>query len=277
MNDKDKYSHNDLSILYVAQNILGPMENTLENEVLRDNYNSTLIESCTCNQTCEKEFCNCLKMSREDNYYKNIFEGELSYVLHHKSYTLKDYPIIECNSNCTCSSTCRNRIVQNGPIKGLFVNLCKDERKEMGLFTSIFICKGTFICEYAGELLTKTQAMIRATENEVQGNINYIFCVNEHIDKSIIQTFVDPSKFGNIGRYINHSCEPNSLVLPVRSETIIPHIAIFALVDIYPGQEITYNYGSSRQAGPDLIPHTKIKECYCNAPSCQKVLPYENF
>ena len=31
---------------------------------------------------------------------------------------------------------------------------------------------------------------------------------------------------GNIGRYLNHSCEPNLWMVTVRSNTMVPHLAL---------------------------------------------------
>ena len=32
---------------------------------------------------------------------------------------------------------------------------------------------------------------------------------------------------GNIGRYLNHSCDPNLSLVTVRSSCMVPHIALF--------------------------------------------------
>ena len=37
---------------------------------------------------------------------------------------------------------------------------------------------------------------------------------------------------GNIGRYANHSCDPNIVIVPVRIQTVIPHLALVASRDI---------------------------------------------
>lgn len=273
----DNYSHDDLDIIYITENIPGPAENTLEYEILLSNFNSMMLENCLCKKICVKMLCKCLQISHGDNYERYICDGELQYKLNHKSKVFRDYPIVECNSNCSCPATCGNRIVQNGPMDGLIVKPCEDSLKGMGLFTPHFIPKGTFICEYAGELLTRTQALLRLEENEAQGKMNYVFCVIEHTHEGIIETYVDPSKFGNIGRYINHSCEPNSCIVPVRSETAIPHLAIFACTDIQEDEEITFNYGSGSKSATDNNTDRKRKVCVCKSTSCEGFMPCENF
>ena len=32
---------------------------------------------------------------------------------------------------------------------------------------------------------------------------------------------------GNIGRYLNHSCEPNLEMVTIRSSSMVPHLALF--------------------------------------------------
>ncbi|KAI5715781.1 hypothetical protein M8J77_022366 [Diaphorina citri] len=56
------------------------------------------------------------------------------------------------------------------------------------------------------------------------------------------EMFIDATTFGNIGRYINHSCEPNCLVVPIRVNCVYPSLAIFAKTDIGVDEEITYDY-----------------------------------
>lgn len=273
----DNYSHDDIDIIYVTENIPGPSEDSLDYEILLSNFNTLMLDNCLCNNLCVKMLCKCLQLSRGDNYERYICDGELKHRFNHKPQMFQEYPIVECNINCSCLPSCGNRVVQNGPIEGLIVKPCEDEPKGLGLFTSDFILKGTFICEYAGELLTRNQALLRSEENEAQGKMNYIFCLNEHTYEGVIQTFVDPSKFGNIGRYINHSCEPNSSIMPVRCESAVPHLAIFACADIMPGDEITFSYSSGSNYDTDTKTDKKGKACLCKSETCEGFLPSENF
>ena len=32
---------------------------------------------------------------------------------------------------------------------------------------------------------------------------------------------------GNIGRYLNHSCDPNLAMVTIRSNSMVPHLALF--------------------------------------------------
>ena len=37
---------------------------------------------------------------------------------------------------------------------------------------------------------------------------------------------------GNIGRYLNHSCEPNLEMVTIRSSSMVPHLALFTNRDV---------------------------------------------
>ena len=56
---------------------------------------------------------------------------------------------------------------------------------------------------------------------------------------------LDAKWFGNIGRFINHSCDPNIYTVPVFIEyqdKRLPHSCFFALRDIPAYEELCYDY-----------------------------------
>lgn len=270
----DNYSHTSNNLFYVTECIPGPKENTTDNQMLMENYNSQ-YDGCNCKQNCNVSVCACLEQSHGINYEGFSTDGDNKFRIHLKP---EAYPIYECNNNCSCFSSCGNRVVQRGPIKGLTVKPCENMQKGMGLFSLHSILKGSFICEYAGEVLTKSQALARIKDNITKKHDNYIFCLNEYSITETSQTFVDPSQFGNIGRYINHCCDPNCFVVPVRFDTLIPKLAIFACKDIQPNEEITFSYGTDCLSSPSFENKLfKGIKCHCNADSCQGYLPYNEF
>lgn len=257
---KDDYEHISDEIEYVLENVLQGDDGSGEFEELRDSFNCSIINSCEC------ENCNA-GCSHGLNY--EIKDGEL--VLN-DGRRCKDL-IYECNDSCRCVQ-CSNKLVQYGPREGLVIHN-KFEGKGLGLVSTALIAKGSFICEYAGEILTKTEANRRDLENQKANQMNYIFCLNEinSTDNCArIQTFIDPALKGNIGRYINHSCEANCDIVSVRVDCIIPKIAIFANRDIPPDTEITFNYGSSGEANNE-----KKRKCFCMSKICKIYLPNFSF
>jgi hypothetical protein len=70
---------------------------------------------------------------------------------------------------------------------------------------------------------------------------------------------VDATRAGNMAHLINHSCAPNcySRLVCVGDRQ---HIVLFALRDIEPGQELSYDY---RFSGAERLP------CNCAATTCR--------
>ncbi|KAK3871817.1 hypothetical protein Pcinc_023066 [Petrolisthes cinctipes] len=153
-------------------------------------------------------------------------------------------PIFECNDECSCGNTCPNRLAQKGPITSLKIEPVSS--KGYGVTTSRFIPSHSFVCEYAGEIISTEEAQRRFSHQSPEES-NYILVLREHITTSqkpdSILTIIDPTVIGNIGRYINHSCDPNLMVVPVRINSFIPLAVLFACRDIEPGEELSYDYG----------------------------------
>ena len=65
-----------------------------------------------------------------------------------------------------------------------------------GLFTSEIIQMGELILEYVGEIIRSTVADLREQDSL---DINYMFRIGR-------DTIIDGQRFGNISRFLNHSC-----------------------------------------------------------------------
>lgn len=256
---KDNYEHFSDEIEYVLENVLQDDDRSEEFKELRDIYNSNILNSCEC-RNCEESCSHGVNYLLKD---KDLILNE--------GRQCKDL-IYECTDSCQCEK-CNNKLVQYGPREGLKIH--QFEGKGLGLISTTMIIKGSFICEYAGEILTKPEANRRDIRNQKANNMNYIFCLNEISstnNQRPIQTFIDPAFKGNIGRYINHSCDANCDILSVRTDSIIPKISIFANRDIPPETEITFNYGSSGEANNE-----RKKQCFCNSYNCKLYLPNFSF
>lgn len=258
----DNYEHINDKLEYIVENILQLGDGTEEFRILEEDFQSTLVNFCKCGSTgCENDCC-----MHGGNY--EIKNNQL--VLKNKR-KCKDV-IYECNENCECIEACFNKLVQYGPAEDLKIK--KFNHKGYGLITTKPLIKGTFVCEYAGEILTKSEAIRR---DQSGNSMNYILCLNEissesHANK--IQTFIDPSKKGNIGRYINHSCDPNCEIISVRVDSVIPKIAIYAKRDIQAYDELTFSYGA---VDPKTVDKNNVKFCLCGADNCQIYLPNLSF
>ena len=73
---------------------------------------------------------------------------------------------------------------------------------------------------------------------------------------------VDATMWGNIARFMNHSCAPNcySRIVEVGKGIHDKHIVVFAKRDLKIGEELQYDYQFA--LGGDKI------ECHCGAPNC---------
>lgn len=254
---QDDYEHVSEEIFYITENIAAAqhLEQELEEQIAR---------GCVCEKQCNAENnCACVASSGLV-YKKRENEPDDSYFIEE---TDANTPMYECNNSCKCLGKCGHRLVQFGPRKNL--QITKTGEKGFGLVTNVAIRKGSFICEYAGEIISESEAKNRYRNNKSLQKMNYIFCVNEYFGDRNCKTYIDPSLFGNIGRYINHSCEPNCVLYPVRVNSVVPKLCIFAKTDIGVFCEITFDYGGGKWDNT-----TNRIVCKCNTPCCRKYLPY---
>lgn len=164
------------------------------------------------------------------------------------------------------------------------------ENKGWGLRTLEAIPLGTFVCEYAGEVIGLEEARRRQLSQR-SGDNNYIIAVREHAGTDFItETFVDPAMVGNVGRFLNHSCQPNLLMQPVRVHSVVPRLALFAGRNIDAQEELTFDYtgGYSNQPPAELLSTQsdtaaratrtdglQRTECHCGATNCKQFLPLD--
>ncbi|KAL2525517.1 Histone-lysine N-methyltransferase [Abeliophyllum distichum] len=186
--------------------------------------------------------------------------------------------VYECGPSCKCPPSCYNRVSQRG-IK-FQLEIFKTESRGWGVRCLTFIPSGSFICEYAGELLEDKEAEQRI------GNDEYLFDIGQNYNDSSLKPeesvnlikfweedgfTIDAAQYGNIGRFINHSCSPNLYAQNViydHDDKRMPHVMLFAAENIPPLQELTYHYNYSLDQVLDSNGNIKIKRCYCGTAEC---------
>lgn len=81
---------------------------------------------------------------------------------------------------------------------------------------------------------------------------------------------LDAKHEGNLGRFLNHSCDPNCFVQSVFIETHdprLPHVCLFAKKNIKAFEELTWDY----QYKIDSVPQRTLY-CHCGKSNCRKRL-----
>ena len=109
----------------------------------------TSMQSCQCEDDCSSNDCICGTISFRCWYDS---DGRLD-----ESFNFNDPPMIfECNRACNCWTTCSNRVVQ----KGIQCRLQVFRTKNMGWGVRSLkqIPRGSFVCEYVGEIISDTDA-----------------------------------------------------------------------------------------------------------------------
>ncbi|XP_058825048.1 histone-lysine N-methyltransferase Su(var)3-9-like isoform X1 [Topomyia yanbarensis] len=196
-------------------------------------------------------------------------------------------PIYECNKRCRCSTDCTNRVMQNG--RKFNVSLFKTSNgRGWGVKTNQTIYEGWYITEYIGEVITYEEAEKRGREYDAVGR-TYLFDLD--FNGSDNPYTIDAAHYGNIARFINHSCDPNCGIWSVWVNCLdpnLPRLAFFAKRKIEAGEELTINYqtqvNESRainisqdgeekgDGGPGRgKPNPEnLTECQCGSDNCKK-------
>ncbi len=217
---------------------------------------------CSCKNVCLPEQCECIKNHQQK---------------------------FECNERCLCNKeSCGNRCIQFGLNHKFFIKYIS-KMKGFGLFAEENIEKGDYVCEYIGNIITKNEAEQKIHFNHINQKPNYILQLKEEYQNIIINTYIDSEKYGNLARFINHSCEPNLDFEIIRINSFIPHCAFFANKKIYAGEEITFSYIGFNNYNKnekdknneiekennldDNICSLSYKKCLCGSNNCKGFIP----
>lgn len=191
-------------------------------------------------------------------------------------------PIFECNSNCLCAATCVNRLSQQGIMVTLEV--FQTTNRGLGVRTLEPIPKHHFISEYSGEIISYKEAKKRTIMQANTFESNYLLVLKEHVSGGkVLRTHIDATYHGNVARFMNHSCQPNMTMFPVRHNSPVPKLCLFASRNIEAKEELTFSYGGISckdvdfRGGKDSENSlTKLRsKCLCETSDCAGYLPYE--
>ena len=177
------------------------------------------------------------------------------------------------------------------------IEVYKTKSKGWGARTLEDVPANKFVCEYAGEVLPYKEAKHRAHQNTKDSS--YMIVLREHSsDEQILRMHIDPRYYGNVGRFFNHSCDPNLFMVAVRGDSFIPKLALFTRRFVKAGEELCFDYSgqiaSEHHSGESITPlggpmrsareqkrsvgpheHQDVKRtsCACGAANCRGFLP----
>ncbi|XP_017252162.1 histone-lysine N-methyltransferase ASHH2 [Daucus carota subsp. sativus] len=162
---------------------------------------------------------------------------------------------IECvKGTCPCGELCSNNQFQKRKYAKL--KCFRSGKKGYGLQLLEDIHEGQFLIEYVGEVLDMHAYEDRQKEYALDGHKHFYFMT---LNGSEV---IDACAKGNLGRFINHSCEPNC-----RTEKWMVNgevcVGLFALKDIKKGEEVTFDYNYVRVFG------AAAKKCVCGSSLCR--------
>ena len=162
---------------------------------------------------------------------------------------------------CPCGESCSNR-----PLSQLAqpkTKITRTENRGWGLFLLEDVKAGTFIVEYAGEIVNEAECAHRLWQDKQSGEENFYLM-------EISTNYVIDAKFkGSIARFINSSCHPNCETQRwVDASSNETRVGIFATEDIPSGTELTYDYNFAHfgdESGTSF-------QCMCGHPKCRGTL-----
>ncbi|KAE9593925.1 hypothetical protein Lal_00016879 [Lupinus albus] len=233
---------------------------------------------CNCTKACVPGDVNCSCIRKNGDYFPYSGNGIL---------VSRKQLVYECGPNCQCFPNCKNRASQTGLKHHMEVFKTKD--RGWGLRSLDPIRSGSFICEYAGEVIDKAKLsqMVRERDDDYVFDTTRIFdtfkwnyeprLLEEESTNDSSEDYAIPypliisaKNVGNVARFMNHSCSPNVFWQPViyeENNQSFLHVAFFALRHIPPLTEFTYDYGFSRDEGSNA-PKGRNK-CFCGSPKCR--------
>jgi hypothetical protein len=119
------------------------------------------------------------------------------------------------------------------------------------------IPKGNLVQEYIGEVIDETtkEERLKQWAKEHPNDPNF------YVMSLCKGWFIDAREVANLSRFINHSCEPNCVLLPINVGGYIRN-AIIALRDIQPNEFLSYDYHFDTRQGDKFV-------CRCGSAKCR--------
>ena len=239
-----------------------PLEEILNAPLLPTNLPSFEII-----KECQKAIDNCSESGSdsesEEEEIEEVFPCECRYYEHSSNFEaqacgasancINRELFIECNGEeCPCQNRCQNQRFQNRQYAQ--VKVIETPGKGFGLFVCEDLKPGNLIIEYVGEVVDQEQMGRRAEKYAKLGQPHFYFMTLRP------NQIIDATCKGNLSRFMNHSCSPNSET----QKWIVGgriKIGLFALKAIKAGSELTFDYKFVRFGN-------EPQKCLCGEVNC---------
>lgn len=115
-----------------------------------------------------------------------------------------------------------------------------ETKGRFGVFAKRRIQKGSFICEYAGDLIDRREAERRDIIYELKSKGSYMFYFNWN-NRCYCLDATEPTN--RLGRLVNHSRKRPNCKMEIFSHDNKPYLILTAIKDIEKNEELLYDYG----------------------------------
>ena len=131
---------------------------------------------------------------------------------------------------------------------GLGLEVSEIPGKGRGIIARRDICKGMFVCEYAGVHHRMSAAHALEAGYDTDPSVGSYTMYYQH-DGSWFMVDATSEENNRFGRLFNHSrVQPNCKAKVVMLNKKNPRLILVALKNIYSGEELTHNYGGDQSA-----------------------------
>ncbi|KAL2871989.1 histone-lysine N-methyltransferase Clr4 [Aspergillus lucknowensis] len=225
---------------------------------------------CSCKGICNPSRCTCLTQEENSNEriipYSTANDASRFWGLS-QDFMKRTSMIYECNALCGCPEGCWNRVITHG--RSVRLEIFHTGLRGFGLRSPDLIRAGQFIDLYLGEVITSKHADEREKAAVTRNAPSYLFSLDFFNNDDNIYV-VDGATFGAPTRFMNHSCNPNCRMFAVsrtHGDQYLYDLAFFALRDIPPNTELTFDYNPHMErvdrVAPGAVP------CLCGEANCR--------
>ena len=112
-----------------------------------------------------------------------------------------------------------------------------------GVFATAHITKGQWLSEYKGIVYPRAEMKTHVEEYQKNGEGSYIITSQHPVGGGTRLCWDASRTFNQLGRYINHTINPNAILSPPKYVRSKWRVGFLAAKDIDEGDEVVWDYG----------------------------------